>query len=199
MKSGKRRRKNNFFVHESSYIDEDSKIGKGTKIWHFSHILKGSEIGEGCVIGQNVAIGPDVKIGKGCKIQNNVSVYKGVTLEDGVFCAPSSVFTNVYTPRAFVDRRKEFLPTLVKRGATIGANAAVVCGVTIGEYAMAGAGAVVKKDIPAYALVAGVPARQIGWVCRCGVKLSGRKGKILRCKRCNAEYRKKDGKLVYVR
>ncbi|HPP16557.1 MAG TPA: DapH/DapD/GlmU-related protein, partial [Dictyoglomaceae bacterium] len=157
-----------YFVHESSYIDEDVKIGEGTKIWHFSHILKGSKIGRNCVLGQNVMVGPNVKIGNNVKIQNNVSVYEKVEIEDDVFCGPSMVFTNVINPRAFIERKHEFRKTLVKKGATIGANATIVCGVTIGEYALVGAGAVVTKDVPPYALVVGVPARQIGWVCKCG-------------------------------
>ena len=159
------------FVHESSFLDQGVKVGKGTKIWHFSHILKGSDIGENCVIGQNVMIGPNVKIGNRCKIQNNVSVFKGVTLEDDVFCGPSSVFTNVYNPRAFVERKNEFKPTIVKKGATIGANATVICGNTIGEYALIGAGAVVKKDVPSFAVMVGVPAKQVGWVSCAGNKL----------------------------
>jgi len=162
-----------YFAHETAFIDEGAEIGQGTKIWHFSHILAGVKIGTDCVIGQNVMIGPEVIIGNKCKVQNNVSLYKGVVLEDEVFCAPSCVFTNVHNPRAFIERKKGFRKTLVKRGATIGANATIVCGTTIGEYAFIGAGAVVTKDVPAYALMAGVPARQIGWVCRCGTSLKG--------------------------
>ncbi len=185
--------KKNYFLHKSSFIDEDVEIGENTKIWHFSHILRNSRIGKDCIIGQNVMIGPDVNIGNKCKIQNNVSVYKGVTLEDEVFCGPSCVFTNVYTPRAFIERKKEFLPTLVKRGATIGANATILCGITIGKYAMIGAGAVVKKDIPDYGLVVGVPARQIGWVCKCGTTLKF-VNNYSRCDYCGNEYeQKKDG------
>ncbi|MDD5680950.1 MAG: DapH/DapD/GlmU-related protein [Candidatus Omnitrophica bacterium] len=184
-----------FFVHPSSHIDENVIIGEGAKIWHFSHILKDSKIGKNCIIGQNVSIGPDVIIGNSCKIQNNVSIYKGVTLEDEVFCAPSCVFTNVYNPRAFIERKNEFLPTLVRRGATIGANATIVCGVTIGSYAFIGAGAVVKEDVPDYALVVGVPARQIGWACKCGVTLMS-KGNISKCKACGAEYKSCQGRLT---
>jgi UDP-2-acetamido-3-amino-2,3-dideoxy-glucuronate N-acetyltransferase len=160
-----------YYVHESSYVDADVAIGGGTKIWHFCHVLSGSRIGKGCIIGQNCMIGPDVSIGDRCKFQNNISVYKGVTIEDEVFCGPSCVFTNVYNPRAFIERKQEFRPTLVKRGATIGANATVVCGVTVGRYAMIAAGAVVKTDVPDYAIVAGVPARQVGWTCKCGTTL----------------------------
>jgi UDP-2-acetamido-3-amino-2,3-dideoxy-glucuronate N-acetyltransferase len=160
-----------FFVHESSFTDPGVEIGEGTKIWHFCHVLSGSRIGRKCVIGQNVSIGPDAVIGDRCKLQNNVSVFKGVTLEDEVFCGPSCVFTNVYNPRAFIERKSEFRLTLVKRGATIGANATIICGATIGRYSLVAAGAVVKSDVPDYALVAGVPARQAGWVCKCGTTL----------------------------
>ena len=162
------------FIDATARMDENSAIGSNTRIWHFSHVLSGCSIGRDCVIGQNVMIGPDVTIGNGCKIQNNVSLYKGVRLEDGVFCGPSCVFTNVYNPRAFVNRKSEFLETLVKKGATIGANATIVCGTTIGEYALIGAGAVVKKDVPPYALMVGVPARRAGWVCKCGKTLKSR-------------------------
>lgn len=151
---------NDYFAHESAYIDEGTTIGGGTKIWHFSHILFGSNIGENCNIGQNVAIGPDVAIGKGCKIQNNVSVYKGVTLEDGIFCGPSMVFTNIYNPRAEIRKMDQVRPTLVKKGATLGANCTIVCGVTIGRYAFIGAGAVVTKDVPDHVLVVGNAAKQ---------------------------------------
>ncbi|MEW6570525.1 MAG: Gfo/Idh/MocA family oxidoreductase [Nitrospirota bacterium] len=188
----------NYFVHESAHIDEDVQIGKGTKIWHFSHILKGSKIGEQCIIGQNVAIGPDVTIGNKCKIQNNVSLYKGVLLEDEVFCGPASVFTNVYNPRAFIERKKEFRTTLVKRGATIGANATIVCGVEIGKYAMIGAGAVIKKDVPDYAVVVGVPARQIAWACKCGTTLKFNENHTS-CGYCGSEYRLENGKLAIVK
>lgn len=155
-------------VHPTAVIDEDVHIGEDTRIWHFSHILAGSRIGNGCTLGQNVMVGPDVTIGDRCKIQNNVSVYKGVTLEDGVFCGPSSVFTNVLTPRAELSRKSDLRPTLVKRGASIGANATIVCGVTLGEWCMVGAGAVVSRDVPDHALVVGVPARHVGWVSHAG-------------------------------
>lgn len=181
--------KKNFFVHESSYIDDDVEIGEGTKIWHFCHILTHSKIGRNCKIGQNVAIGPDVVIGNNVKIQNNVSVYKGVTLEDDVFCGPSCVFTNVYNPRSAVPRMNEVQETVVKKGATIGANATVVCGHSIGRYAFVGAGAVVTKDVPDYALVYGNPAGSNGWVCECGVKLEFRGSKAV-CKSCKKEYKK---------
>jgi len=181
-----------YFVHESAYIDEGAEIGEGTKIWHFSHVLKGSKIGHDCIIGQNIAIGPDVIIGDRCKIQNNVSLYKGVIIEDEVFCGPSCVFTNVYNPRAFIERKKEYRHTLVKRGATIGANATVVCGITIGKYAMVGAGAVIKTDVPDYAVVVGVPAKQIAWTCKCGTTLKFNNGHAS-CSYCNSEYALSDG------
>ena len=173
-----------YFVHESSYVDERVEIGEGTKIWHFSHVLSGSRIGENCNIGQNVVIGPEVTMGKGCKIQNNVSIYKGVTLEDEVFCGPSMVFTNVYNPRSAIGRMDELRPTLVKKGASIGANATILCGITIGCYSFVGAGAVVLKDVPNYALVVGNPGRQKGWMCECGVRLEDE----LNCRACNRRY-----------
>ena len=162
---------NQYYAHESSYVDEGVRIGPRTKIWHFCHILKDSDIGEDCNIGQNVVIGPDVRIGRGCKIQNNVSVYPGVTLEDEVFCGPSMVFTNVYNPRAAIRRMDEARPTLVRTGATLGANCTIVCGVILGRYCFVGAGAVVTKNVPDHALVMGVPARRVGWICACGEKL----------------------------
>ncbi len=174
-----------FFVHPTAVIDDGVVIGRGTRIWHFTHVLDRSRIGENCSIGQNVMIGPDVTVGNGCKIQNNVSLYKGVTLEDDVFCGPSMVFTNVRTPRAHVERKDEFAPTLIRRGATIGANATIVCGTTIGEYAMIGAGAVVTRDVPPYALVVGNPARRIGWVSASGERL----GADLVCPRTGERYR----------
>ncbi|HAR94382.1 MAG TPA: N-acetyltransferase [Deltaproteobacteria bacterium] len=197
----------NWFVHESSYIDQGVEIGEGTKIWYFCHVLKNAKIGRNCVVGQNVSIETNVVVGDRCKIQNNVSIYKGVTLEDDVFCGPSCVFTNVYNPRAFIERKQEFRPTLVRRGATIGANATVVCGVTIGRYALVGAGAVVKQDVPDYAIVAGVPARQIGWTCKCGTRLSipGLKNKgvtedigVAKCLYCGNEYQLQVDKLMVI-
>ncbi len=174
----------NCFIHQTAVIDENVRIGAGTRVWHFSHILPGSTIGHHCNIGQNVVIGPACSIGDGCKIQNNVSVYKGVTLEDGVFCGPSMVFTNVYNPRAEIRKMDQVRPTLVKRGATIGANATIVCGVEIGRYAFIGAGAVVTSEVPDYALFVGNPAHQAGWMCRCGERLSDE----LVCKACNRKY-----------
>jgi UDP-2-acetamido-3-amino-2,3-dideoxy-glucuronate N-acetyltransferase len=184
-----------FFVHESSFIDENVKIGGGTKIWHFSHVLKGSEIGKNCTIGQNVVIGPDVKIGKGCKIQNNVSVNKGVTLEDEVFIGPAVVFTNIINPRAFIERKTEFKATLVKRGASIGGNATIICGTSIGEYAFVGAGSLVNSNVSDCAFVVGYPARQIGWVCRCGTPLKFDESGFSECEYCRKKYESIDGKI----
>ncbi|MEM9464119.1 MAG: acyltransferase [Actinomycetota bacterium] len=160
------------FVHESSYVDDGAQIGVGTRIWHFSHVLRDARIGSGCNIGQNVMIGADVAIGDRCKIQNNVSVYEGVTLEDGVFCGPSCVFTNVINPRAEIERKDELRTTVVGRGATIGANATIVCGNPIGAHAFIAAGAVVTAPVPAHALIVGVPGRRVGWVSRAGHRLS---------------------------
>ncbi len=185
-KSGKQE----YFLHESSYVDEGCDIGGGTQIWHFSHVLKGSKIGKSCKIGQNVVIGPNVTIGNGCKIQNNISLYEGVTLEDEVFCGPSMVFTNVFNPRSAIPRMSELRLTLVKKGATIGANATIICGNTIGQYAFIGAGAVVTEDVPDYALVIGNPGRIEGWMCECGVKLSFDKQGDSRCKTCTLVYEK---------
>ena len=162
-----------YFAHQSCYVDEGCQIGDDTKVWHFSHVMSGARIGRRCNIGQNVVISPGVVVGDNVKIQNNVSVYTGVVLEDDVFCGPSMVFTNVINPRSHVPRRDEYQPTLVKRGASLGANCTVICGYTIGAFAFIGAGAVVTKDVPDYALVVGNPARLTGWVCECGIKLAG--------------------------
>ncbi len=172
-------------IHQSSYVDEGAVIGKGTKIWHFCHILAGTVIGENCSIGQNAMIGPRVKIGNGCKIQNNVSIYEGVMLEDDVFCGPSCVFTNVLNPRAHVNRKAEFKKTPVGRGVTIGANATIVCGHALGSYSMIGAGAVVTKDVPDFALMVGNPARRMGWMSRAGERL----GADLVCKASGERYK----------
>lgn len=173
-----------YFTHETAIVDDGVTIGAGTKIWHFSHVLPGSKIGDNCNIGQNVVVGPEVTVGNGCKIQNNVSIYKGVTLEDHVFCGPSMVFTNVYNPRAEIRKMDQTRPTLIKKGATIGANATVVCGTTVGKYAFIGAGAVVTKNIPDHALVVGNPVRQIGWVCQCGERLTDAQ----ECLSCGKKY-----------
>jgi UDP-2-acetamido-3-amino-2,3-dideoxy-glucuronate N-acetyltransferase len=173
-------------VHESAYVDEGATIGEGTKVWHFCHVLGGAVIGDRCTLGQNVVVMNGTRIGNNVKLQNNVSVYEGVVLEDDVFCGPSMVFTNVMNPRSHVSRRNEYQRTLVRRGATIGANATIVCGTTLGEYAFVGAGAVVASDVPDYALMVGVPARRIGWMCQCGERLpdsgSGR------CAACGSSY-----------
>lgn len=178
-----------YVAHESAFVDQGAVIGEGTSIWHVSHILTGTRIGKDCRIGQNVVIGPNAVVGNGVKIQNNVSVYEGVTLEDAVFCGPSMVFTNVFNPRSEVPRMTELRPTLVKQGATLGANCTIVCGHTIGRYAFVGAGAVVTKDVPDYALVVGTPARIAGWMCQCGVKLKTKGGR-LDCPECGRQYRK---------
>jgi len=185
------------FVHSSSFVDDGCEIGEGTKIWHFCHVMPRARIGRRCNIGQNVVISPDVVIGDNVRIQNNVSVYTGVTLEDDVFCGPSMVFTNVVNPRSHVSRKDEFRATRVGRGASLGANCTVVCGHTIGRFAFVGAGAVVTRDIPDYALVVGNPARLTGWMCECGVKLAS--GSVppaeAQCAACGARYRG-DGKTL---
>ena len=181
-----------YFIHESSYVDSNVKIGHGTKIWHFSHVQTGASIGENCSIGQNVNISNNVKIGNHVKIQNNVSVYEGVELEDYVFCGPSMVFTNDLTPRSkYPKGSTSYQKTLVKYGATIGANATIVCGNTIGKWAMIASGAVVTKDVPDYALFVGVPAKQLGWICECGKRLEVN----LQCNLCNRVYKEVENKL----
>lgn len=180
-----------FWAHQTASVDDPSGVGEGTKIWHFSHIAKGAVVGKGCSIGQNVYIGPQAVVGNGVKIQNNVSVYDCVTLEDGVFCGPSMVFTNVFNPRSHIPRKREFRPTLVREGATIGANATILCGLTIGRFSFIGAGAVVTRDVPDFALVYGSPARWKNWMCACGVPLptKGRKGgKQRQCTACHKQY-----------
>lgn len=184
-----------YFVHESSYVDEPCSIGPRTKIWHFSHVMKNCRLGADCNIGQNVVVSPDVVIGNNVKIQNNVSVYTGCILEDDVFCGPSMVFTNVINPRSHVARKNEYKTTLVRRGASIGANATVVCGVAIGRYAFIGAGSVVTKNVPDYALMYGNPAALRGWVCNCGIKLSFEEAGGASCRACGAAY-VKHGNLV---
>jgi UDP-2-acetamido-3-amino-2,3-dideoxy-glucuronate N-acetyltransferase len=183
-----------YFAHESSYIDDGAVIGRGTKIWHFCHVLPGAVIGERCNLGQNVVVMGGTRLGDNVKVQNNVSIYEGVTLEDDVFCGPSCVFTNVMNPRSHVSRKSEYQPTLIRRGASIGANATVVCGSTLGEYCFIGAGAVVTGDVPAYALMVGVPARRIGWMCRCGVRLEP-VGGTATCASCGTSYREEGGLL----
>lgn len=173
-------------VHETAIVDPGATVGKGTKIWHWTHVREHATIGENCVLGQNVYVGPSVTIGNGCRIQNNVSVYQNVVLEDDVFCGPSAVFTNVKFPRAHVSRHHEFEETRVRRGATIGANATILCGNEIGEWAFVGAGSVVVRSVAPYALVVGNPARQVGWMCRCGERLQEKKP--IRCERCGSRY-----------
>ncbi|HEX4562498.1 MAG TPA: acyltransferase [Gemmatimonadales bacterium] len=183
-----------FYVHPSSFLDDGAVVGAGTKIWHFCHVMKGAVIGERSSLGQNVVVMPGTTIGNNVKVQNNVSIYEGVHLEDDVFCGPSCVFTNVLNPRSHVSRKHEYRQTLVKRGASIGANATIVCGTTLGEYAFIGAGAVVTSDVPAYGLMVGVPARRVGWMCQCGERLSVAGG-AARCAACGAEYAESGGAL----
>ncbi len=183
-----------YFVHESSYVDDGAQIGRGTKIWHFSHVMPGAVIGDRCNLGQNVVVMPGTRIGNNVKIQNNVSIYEGVILEDDVFCGPSCVFTNVLTPRSHVSRKHDYRQTVVKRGTSIGANATIVCGVTLGEYSFVGAGAVVTADVPPYALMVGVPARRVGWMCQCGERLGVADGRAA-CAACGAAYEESNGAL----
>lgn len=183
-------------IHESAFVDEGAQIGAGTRIWHFCHVMPGAVIGERCSLGQNVVVMGGTKIGRNVKIQNNVSIYEGVELEDDVFCGPSMVFTNVVNPRSHVPRRNEYRRTLVRRGVTLGANSTILCGITLGEYAFVAAGAVVTRDVQPYALVAGVPARRIGWMCSCGVRLpdSGEGA----CEACGERYRREGSGIVRV-
>lgn len=178
-----------YFVHPTSVIDEPVKIGKGTKIWHFSHVMSGAQIGKNCNIGQNVFIGSGAVLGNNIKVQNNVSIYDGVVLEDEVFCGPSMVFTNVFNPRSFISRKKEFRRSVVGKGATIGANTTIICGNNIGRYAFIGAASVITKDVPDYALVYGNPGRGNGWVCQCAETITFRSGKA-KCKACGKSYQK---------
>jgi len=188
-----------YFAHSTAVIDEGCKIGKGTKIWHFSHIMTGCEIGENCNIGQNVVVSPGVKLGRNVKVQNNVSIYTGVICEDDVFLGPSMVFTNVSNPRSAINRRDKYETTIVKKGATIGANATIVCGVTIGEYAFVGAGAVVTKDVPPYALVVGNPARQIGWMSEYGHRLHFDEKGLAVCPESGQVYELKNSQVIRIK
>lgn len=174
-------------IHDSAIIDEGATLGEGTRVWHFAHVCGGAKIGRQCSLGQNVFVGNDVSIGNNVKIQNNVSVYDAVRIEDDVFCGPSMVFTNVYNPRSAITRKNEYRQTLIRRGATLGANCTIVCGVTVGEYAFVGAGAVINRDVPPYALMLGVPARQRGWMCQCGVALPEVSGPVT-CTACQRKY-----------
>ncbi len=184
------------FIHESAYVDDGAQIGADTKVWHFCHVLAGAVIGERCSLGQNVVVMNGVRIGNNVKIQNNVSVYEGVELSDDVFCGPSMVFTNVVNPRSHVSRKHEYKKTLVGRGATIGANATIICGVTLGEYAFVGGGSVVTKSVPAYGLAVGVPARRVGWMCQCGEQLPDKNPGT--CKVCGTKYKLAGDKLKRV-
>jgi UDP-2-acetamido-3-amino-2,3-dideoxy-glucuronate N-acetyltransferase len=175
------------FVHESSYVDDGATVGAKSKVWHFCHVMPGAVIGERCSIGQNVVVMNGVHVGDNCKIQNNVSLYEGVILEQDVFCGPSMVFTNVMNPRSHVSRKDEYRKTLVRRGASIGANATIVCGTTLGEYCFVAAGAVITRDVPPFAMMAGVPARRIGWMCQCGIRLPDAPGDA-RCEACGSRY-----------
>ncbi len=175
------------FIHESAYVDDGAKIGADTKVWHFCHVLGGAVIGERCSLGQNVVVMNGVRIGNNVKIQNNVSVYEGVEIEDDVFCGPSMVFTNVINPRSHVPRKTEYRETLVRRGSSIGANATIVCGVTLGEYSFIGAGSVVTGDVPPYALIVGVPGKRVGWMCQCGERLPDSGNGT--CAKCGSTYR----------
>lgn len=199
MSGAKRRKAPAAFVHESAYVDDGATIGAGTRVWHFCHVMPGAVIGRDCVLGQNVVVMNGTRIGNNVKIQNNVSVYEGVELEDDVFCGPSMVFTNVVNPRSHVSRKDEYKSTVVRQGASLGANCTVVCGTTIGRYAFIGAGSVVTRDIPDYALAYGNPARVRGWMCACGVGLEFQSGDAAgrsQCSACGAEYVKKDDQVT---
>lgn len=185
------------FVHPSSVVDEGATLGAGTKVWHFSHVCAGAQIGAHVVLGQNTYVAPTARVGDGCRIQNNVSLYDGVELAHDVFVGPSVVFTNVRTPRAHVSRREDFESTIVERGASLGANVTIVCGVTLGEYCMIGAGSVITRSIDSFALVVGHPTRQLGWVCQCGKRL-GRPTPHVSCSECNAEYMLMDDELFWI-
>lgn len=187
-----------YFAHESSYVDANVNIGDDTKIWHFSHILSGSNIGANCSFGQNCVVGPKVNIGNGVKVQNNISIYEGVEVEDDVFLGPSMVFTNVTNPRAFIVRREEFKKTVLKKGCSIGANATIVCGVTIGEYALIGSGTVVNKDVKPYALMVGVPAKQIGWVSKAGNTLKFNENNVAIDSFDNSRYKRENNNLILI-
>lgn len=189
------------FIHESAYVDEGAIVGDDTRIWHFCHVMPGAVIGERCSLGQNVVVMSGTKIGNNVKIQNNVSVYEGVELEDDVFCGPSMVFTNVVNPRSHISRKHEYRRTLVRRGSSIGANSTIVCGVELGEYSFIGAGAVVTSDVPGYALMVGVPARQVGWMCQCGERLDasetgGQSAPTFACRVCGSSYRREANRLI---
>ena len=188
------------FIHKTSIVDDKAILGKGTKVWHYSHILNGSIVGKNCIIGQNVMIGPNVTIGDGCKIQNNVSVYDNVHLEEGVFCGPSMVFTNVYNPRSLIERKNEFRDTFIRRGVTLGANCTIICGIEVGVFAFVGAGTLVNKNVPPYALMVGVPCTQIGWMSEYGEKLdlplTGHAQTT--CKHTGKKYSLKDDKITVI-
>lgn len=186
----------NYYAHPTAIIEDNCTIGEGTKIWHFVHVMQNCSMGKNCILGQNVMVAPNVVLGDNVKVQNNVSLYTGVVCEEDVFLGPSMVFTNVVNPRSFINRKEEFRQTLVRKGASIGANATVVCGHTIGKYAMIGAGAVVTKDVPDYALVVGNPARQLGWVCECGCRLSMEDTNNAICPECGQSYRIVEDKVV---
>lgn len=189
------------FIHESAYVDEGAVVGEDTRIWHFCHVMPGAVVGERCSLGQNVVVMSGTRVGNNVKIQNNVSIYEGVELEDDVFCGPSMVFTNVVNPRSHISRKHEYRRTLVRRGSSIGANSTIVCGVELGPYSFVGAGAVVTSDVPGYALMVGVPARQLGWMCHCGERLDtpetgGKDALAFACRVCGSSYRRETNRLI---